>query len=232
MRGAFLFYRELSTMIAKTKISLLLFGLLSSFSIYPQSLQEILSQGETDSKSKKETNSRSVSNSRIPSPQIESHSVGIGIGQTFLKSDLGRSGDDKITWDLYYQYRASRSFDFIANFHLMEHKLSKTYTRTSGLALGIKARVFQFDNFSPYILGGFGFYQPKISYESEGSTQTSETKTTFGWHLGGGAELQLNKRFSTGVLLHIHNPFSIEQENARDVSGWYYKLLITGMYTF
>lgn len=205
-----------------------------AISAHAQGLQEILSgNGSDSSKDKESTANRSPRSTNRIHSNLESHSIGVGIGQTFLKSDFGRAGDDKITWDLFYNYRASHSFDFIANYHFMKHRFGKTFTQTNGLALGIKARVFQFDNFSPYVLGGFGFYQPKIRRDIGGEDfRTSDTKTTFGWHIGSGAELQLNRHFSAGVLLHIHNPFSIQQEQGPDVRGWYYKLLLTGMYTF
>lgn len=219
-----------------------LFSILSFFiitSLPAQTLQEILagaqeqqSAEQSSSRSSNETRRSTSSNENYLMSNLETHSIGIGVGQTFLKSDFGRNGEDKITWDLYYSYRASHSFDFIANFHHQKHKFGQTYARTSGLALGIKARVFQFDNFSPYLLGGFGFYNPQIQRLLDDKVVKSKSKTTFGWHAGAGAELQLNRRFSTGILLHLHNPFSVQQEEGPDVSGWYYKLLITGGYTF
>ncbi len=219
--------------ISLISLSFLTLGLIS-LPTQAQGLQEVLSQGEPKEES---TSSRPARSQRNPSnseiySNLQTHSVGLGIGQTFLKSDHGRLGDDKITWDLFYGYRASHSFDFVANFHHMKHKFGETYTQTTGLALGLKARIFQFDNFSPYLLGGFGFYQPKHRRVVEGQQITSDSKTTFGWHIGSGAELQLNRHFSTGVLLHIHNPFKIEQADKADVEGWYYKLMLTGAYTF
>lgn len=214
-------------------LKLLVLLSLFSFQVNAQSLQDILGNGN-DNEANERTTPRPQMNSnhRAPSNTLETHSVGVGIGQTFLKSDFGRAGEDKITWDLYYQYRASHSFDFIANFHTYKHKFGNTFTKTEGLALGIKGHVFKFDNFSPYILGGLGFYRPRMKRIVDDVAVTSKSKTTFGWHFGPGAELQLNRHFSAGVLLHIHNPFSIKQEDGPEVKGWYYKLMIMGMYTF
>ena len=40
---------------------------------------------------------------------------GLGLGQTFLTGDFGKNGEDSITVDLYYKYKASYSFDLIVN---------------------------------------------------------------------------------------------------------------------
>ena len=58
----------------------------------------------------------SSSEPRIPG-EINKHSLGIGLGQTFLRSDFHEHGTDKITPDIYYNYSASYSFDFTANAH-------------------------------------------------------------------------------------------------------------------
>ena len=67
--------------------------------------------------------SRSVSkdipetNSRVSVKDLKRHSIGVGIGQTFLSSELGQNGDDSITLDLYYDYSASYSFGPIKSTH-------------------------------------------------------------------------------------------------------------------
>lgn len=168
---------------------------------------------------------------RVPST-VKVHSVGVGVGQTFLKGKFDDYGEDKITWDLLYTYAASHSFDFIADFHSNKHKFRQQWVRTTGLGLGIKAKVYQFDAFAPFATGGLGFYQPKVKRYVNGVLTESETKTSFGWHVGVGAELRLNRHFSTGLLAKIHNPFDVKQEFGPEVEGSYGKLMITGMYTF
>ncbi len=174
--------------------------------------------------------------SRIPSPRLtgslKKHSLGIGIGQTFLKSDFKQNGEDKITWDLFYNYSASHSFDFIANFHTSSHKFSGRKTNISGLALGLKAKVYQIDSFAPFVTGGLGFYQPKLTRNIDGVMTESESKLTFGFHFGAGGELRLNKDVSVGVMGQFHNPFDIRQENQPEVEGSYFKLLLVSFYTF
>lgn len=168
---------------------------------------------------------------RIPNA-VKVHSLGIGIGQTFLKSKFEDLGEDKITWDLLYTYAASHSFDFIADYHSSKHKHRQQWVRASGLGLGIKAKVFQFDAFSPFATGGFGFYQPKVKRLVDGVLTESETKTAFGWHAGVGGELRLNSHYSTGIMAKYHNPFDVKQDHGPEVEGSYFKLLITAMYTF
>ena len=62
---------------------------------------------------KKSTEATSKSKSRAFSSLNEqplgAHSLGIGLGQTFLTGDFGENGEDSITVDLYYKYKASYS---------------------------------------------------------------------------------------------------------------------------
>ena len=131
-----------------------------------------------------------------------------------------------------YAYKASHSFDFYANFHTSSHKLRETKSTITGLALGIRGRAYQFDAFAPFIVAGLGFYHPKVKRYLEQSLLESEQKITFGVHLGGGADLQLSRRVSVGVMVHYHNPFDIQQDIGPDVEGSYFKLLLTAMYHF
>ncbi|MDH5581284.1 MAG: porin family protein [Bdellovibrionales bacterium] len=163
---------------------------------------------------------------------INSHSIGIGIGQTFLTNDFDDNGDSRITPDLYYNYSASHSFDLLINFHYSTHKKSNKEVGLLGIAPALKAKLFSFDNFAPVVFGGFGFYQPTVKRIIQGSLKESEKKTVFGYHFGGGAELRLNKHFATGVLFHFHNPFDVKQDMDPEVEGSYYKLMLTGFYTF
>jgi hypothetical protein len=176
-----------------------------------------------------------------PIGEINKHSVGIGIGQTMLMSDMGKNGEDQITWDLLYNYSASHSFDFFADLHHSNHELGNKKTQLTGLALGIKAKVFNFDSFSPFLLGGFGFYIPRFKVYNDSSRSeeiaSTKSKVTFGTHFGGGADLKLNKNVAVGILAHYHNPFDVKQDESiagvgNEVEGSYFKLLITAYYTF
>lgn len=168
---------------------------------------------------------------RIPGA-IRKHSVGLGLGQTFLRSDFHDQGTDKITPDLYYNYSASYSFDFMANLHWSKHSYLNQDVTVKGLALAIKAKVFQFDAFSPFFLGGFGFYLPQAHRNQGGTVKETREQLVFGMNLGTGVELRLNDEFTVGVIAHYHDPFDVRQENAPDLEGSYMKLLIMGMYTF
>ncbi len=173
-----------------------------------------------------------VSKPTLFSTPIKIHSIGIGLGQTSLHGAFSDLGDDKVTADLYYNYSASRSFDLTTNFHYSKHEYRGAYASLSGLNMGIKGKIFQFDSFAPFVVGGFGFYSPKVKRIINEVALESSSKLVFGLHLGGGAELNLNRRFSIGLLGHYHNPFDVKQDNQGKVEGSYFKLLITTFYHF
>jgi hypothetical protein len=169
---------------------------------------------------------------RIPS-ELNKHSIGIGIGQTFLRSDFHEHGTDKIAIpDLYYNYSASYSFDFTANLHYAKFEYREKDVSLPGLALAIKGKGFQFDAFSPFVLGGFGFYIPSATRNISGSPAETRTQLVFGINLGAGGELRLNKEWTIGVIAHYHDPFDVRQEDGSDFEGSYMKLLVIGSYTF
>lgn len=185
-----------------------------------------------------ETSSATADNSsdrNIPGSNINAHSFGIGLGETFLAGNFRKHGEDSITFDGYYDYSASYTFDLLVNAHYSKHSNQEEYVTTQGAVLSIKTKLYQFDAFSPFVLGGLGFYRPKVKrYISPNSSDKtlieSEGKTAFGMNLGLGADLKLNNLFSVGVIGHYHNPFDIKQNNGPDVEGSYFKLLLTLMY--
>ena len=182
--------------------------------------------------------SRSVSknipetDSRTSSKDLKRHSIGVGIGQTFLGSELGQNGDDSITLDLYYDYSASYSFDLAINFHHSTHKIIKREATITGLAVGVKGRLFQFDAFSPFVLGGLGFYAPTVTRLKNNVLEKTPFSIAFGSHFGAGGELKLNEKFKIAALIHFHNPFDIKQDLEKELEGSYYKLLLNTHYTF
>lgn len=162
------------------------------------------------------------------SRQIHKHSVGIGLGQTFLLGDFEDNGDSQITGELFYSYSASYSFDLLLNFHSSTHEHKDNIVKTMGLAASIKGKYYEFDAFAPYLLGGLGFYRPRVQIDDE----WSEGKNTFGFNFGGGVDLQLNDKVVVGILAQYHNPFDVKQDEMKDVRGSYAKLLLTAMYQF
>lgn len=172
-----------------------------------------------------------------PESELKRHSVGLGLGQTFLMGDFNDSGNDSLSFDLLYDYSASYSFDVYADFHYSAHSLDtdkkgnlvyrKVYL--PGLAAGIKAKFYQFDSFAPFGLAGFGLYAPKVKY---GLFDESDSHIVFGFHFGAGVELRLNTHFKVGAVAQFHNPFDSKQDNGTEVSGSYFKLLMTTHYTF
>lgn len=166
------------------------------------------------------------------SDTVNVHSLGLGIGQTFLQGKFDKHGEDKITFDLYYNYSASHSFDLLANVHYSEHSFLQKKVTLPGLAIGIKSKLFNFDSFAPFALAGLGFYRPTVTRAVYNIMTESKAKVTFGTHFGAGAELRLNRHASMALLGHYHNPFDIKQELGPEVEGSYFKLLLVGFYSF
>jgi hypothetical protein len=160
--------------------------------------------------------------------RLRQHGLGLGIGQTFLLGNYADHGDDKITMDLLYSYAASYSFDLLIDAHMSEHEKKGEKMKLAAITSSIKARLVEFDNFSPYVLGGLGFYSPKAKRDGDWTDQ----KITFGLNFGGGLDLRLNDDVVVGVLGHMHWPFAVQQDTGSDLKGYYFKLLITGMYLF
>ena len=187
----------------------------------------------TSEQAAKNSNSEnSVNNeSRIPG-EIHKSSIGIGIGQTFLRSDLASNGNDKITPDIYFNYSASYSFDFMANFHWSHHEFLNRSTTIRGLAMAIKGKGFQYDAFSPFAFGGFGFYLPGATRIVNGVPTATRDQLVFGINAGVGVELKLNSNVTVGVIAHYHDPFDVRQEVGPQLEGSYMKLLVTALYTF
>lgn len=161
--------------------------------------------------------------------EIHKHAFGIGLGQTFLLGNYEKKGDDKITADLLYSYTASYSFDLLLNVHMSQHEYRQKKVWLRGYTMSIKARSYEFDAFSPFFLGGLGFYMPQIK-NSDG--ETSDPKYTFGFNLGAGLDLRLNNKIVTGVIAQYHQPFEVKQDDTENVRGSYFKLLLTAMYQF
>ena len=179
--------------------------------------------------SKESANNLAPAMSSIGGGGLKHHSIGLGLGQTFLRRGFAEKGTDGITWDVYYNYNASYSFDLLINVHYSEHKKEDSKVELKGAAIGIKGKIYHFDEFSPFVTGGLGFYQPQ---ETNSDGDTSEDKTVFGIHAGIGADLKLNDKFIAGMIFHYHDPFDLEQERGGKIDGSYYKLLLTLLYTF
>lgn len=164
--------------------------------------------------------------------KLQQHGLGIGLGETFLLGKYSSYGKDKITADILYSYAASYSFDLLVNAHMSEHKDANETMKLTSITSSIKGRVVEYDNFSPYLLGGLGFYAPKAKRNLSGVNKWSQQKVTFGLNFGGGVDLRLNDHYVVGILAQMHWPFKVQQESQPDLKGYYMKLLITGMYLF
>ncbi|HXH76721.1 MAG TPA: hypothetical protein VNJ08_17250 [Bacteriovoracaceae bacterium] len=164
--------------------------------------------------------------------RLQQHGLGLGIGQTFLLGNYADQGEDKITMDVLYSYAASYSFDLLLNAHMSEHEHRNEKMKVMGLTSSIKARVVEYDNFSPFVLGGLGFYAPRAKRLIAGTPKWTDQKVTFGLNFGGGFDLRLNDQFVVGILGQTHWPFMVKQDVGSDLKGYYFKLLITGMYLF
>lgn len=172
-----------------------------------------------------------ASSERIPG-RIHKHSLGFGVGQTFLRSDLATNGNDKITGEVYYNYSASYSFDFVANLHYSKHSFLNREATLKGLALAIKGKGFQLDAFSPFVLGGFGFYLPSVKRIQDGVPTETRSQLVFGANVGAGVELRLNDQATIGVIAHYHDPFDVRLDEGPKLESSYMKLLMMASYTF
>ena len=183
--------------------------------------------------SEDESSSSDNSYSSGPAPRrLQQHGIGIGLGETFLLGNYGKYGEDKITLDLLYSYAASHSFDLLIDAHMSEHKDKNERMKVMGLTSSIKARFVEYDNFSPFLLGGLGFYAPQAKRNTDDGYKWTDQKITFGVNFGGGVDLRLNDHYVVGVLGQMHWPFAVDQDQGSDLKGYYFKLLITGMYLF
>ena len=186
-------------------------------------------------------NSSTVIFESSPEYKARPHSLGIGLGQMFLHGDFRHYGKNQIAFSLFYSYKTSDHFDFIADFHYSSHeytrfnKQEREFDQTS-LALGIKARPVIWERFSPYLLAGVGFYLPvlKEKQPSTNTWHTSDRTITFGVHAGAGVDLELNSLITVGLQTQIHRPFNINEQElvGNEISGHYYKLLFTTAYKF
>jgi len=226
--------RRFKSYKAPKVLILCVLGAFLSLDSFSQTVQKKPSIIELTSQKTSQSVSRSIpQTTTIFSPKdLKKHSVGVGIGQTFLSSELGQNGDDSITLDMYYGYSASHSFDLVINFHHSSHSVIKRETTLTGLAIGVKGRLFQFDAFSPFILGGLGFYAPTVTRLKSNTLEKTPFSVAFGSHFGAGGELKLNEKFKIAGLIHFHNPFDIKQEMEKELEGSYYKLLLNTHYTF
>lgn len=154
------------------------------------------------------------------------HGIGLGIGQTMLFGDFSDHGDDELAFDLFYQYRASYSFDFLANFHTNTYKKDDNQkTDLTGITFNIKGRLYDFDAFAPYFTGGLGFYWPKVTRYSGSNLLESENQMVLGFNGGFGADLQINEYFSFGFAGIYHHPLNVKQDNQQSVNGSYFRLM-------
>lgn len=204
----------------------------TNFAFAKQSIQELTSKESNQNILKEIPKSSSAPVKSAPKGELNRHTVALGIGQTFLFGEFKERGEDSITADIYYNYSASYSFDMFSNFHYSKHTFGSSYVTLPGLVAGIKARMFNFDSFSPYLLGGLGFYRPKVKRPVDGEMVTSKAKLTFGFNFGAGVDLKLNEHYSVGLVAHYHNPFDVRQETGTDIEGSYFKLLMLAAYTF
>lgn len=163
---------------------------------------------------------------------INVHSVGFGLGQTKLDGDFSNHGADSITPSFFYNYSASHSFDLLLELHSSKHTYRGESVRLTALPIWVKAKIMQYDAFTPYIMGGLGFYHPSATRYINNEKVDSQNSVTLGLNVGAGAELRLNRHFSVGVIGAYYDPFDVKQNAGGPVSGRYYKLLITGFYHF
>ena len=193
------------------------------FSAQAQTVKQL-----TSKKSANKNSDAAAAAALISGQELHIHSVGVGVGQTLLMSDFKDNGEDKITVDLFYNYKASYSFDFYANLQFSKHEFDNTSATLPGIVFGAKGKLFHYDAFQPFVAAGLGFFRPQI----KNSGGKSEAKTVFGYQVGGGADFELNRRISVGAMATLNDPFDVDQERGSEVEGYYFKVLLTLFYKF
>lgn len=162
---------------------------------------------------------------------LKKHSFGIGVGQMFLRGGFADHGNNKMSVDLYYNYGVSYTFDLLTNIHYNKSDKLGNSVVLQGLTTAIKFKLYQIDEFSPFIFAGLGIYYPEEKRYVDGTLQDAKSQATMGWNLGVGADLRLNDKFMIGMLFHYHDPFDVEQDIGPNIRGAYSKLLVTLLYT-
>ena len=210
------------------------FALVVSFDTLGQSAIERLTSSEEPAEKAEEQPPRF--RVKRPETSLKRHSLGIGLGETVLEGDFKDQGENKIAPDIYYNYSVSHSFDILVNFHYSKHERRTLFSRVMGTAFGVKGRLFQFDAFAPFLIGGLGFYRPQIKKVFDSRLITTDPRITFGHHFGAGVELELNQKYSFAFIGHYHNPYdvkhNVDEERSFDVEGSYIKLLVSAFYIF
>jgi len=140
-----------------------------------------------------------------------------------------KTGNNAIGYDVFYNYIASSRFDFSANFHYSEHKRDNEWLKLPSVNVGIKYKFYEKDSLHLFTLGGLGFYYPKAMHNNGVET---DSKASAGLHAGTGIDLKLNPDFGMGFMGHFHKPFTIRQEQTRDLSGAYFNLMAYCSYNF
>lgn len=160
--------------------------------------------------------------------KIHSHTIGYGVGQTFLFGDYKDIADNHLGHQFFYSFKTSYSFDFSSGIHLSRHDEDNRDLKMAALWTNIKATFFDFDTFAPFVTGGFGFYWPRV----EAGPLESKSKTVFGINFGVGADLQFNSHWAIEFLTHFHKPFATRYENNQKIKGSFFNILIALLYTF
>jgi hypothetical protein len=115
------------------------------------------------------------------------------------------------------------------HFNELDHKGQRLTLR--GITTAVKFKLYQIDEFAPFVMGGLGIYSPHELREVNGAFVKSNKQAVMGWNAGFGVDLRLNQKFMVGMLVHYHDPFDIEQDIGEKVKGAYTKLLVTLLYS-
>ena len=214
------------------KSFLMLAFFLINLNLYAQDTQEQKDVKNTNDTTQSATNTQNEVTPKASSAFLK-QALGIGLGQTLLFGDYADHGADKLAMDLFYQYRASYSFDFLSNFHTSTYKKGDGQkTDLTAITANIKGRLFDFDSFAPYLTGGLGLYWPRVTRFQGSNLLQSEKHLSLGFNAGIGADLQLNENLSFGLAAFYHQPFSVKQDSQASVNGSYMRLMATAFMHF
>jgi opacity protein-like surface antigen len=121
---------------------------------------------------------------------------GLGGRMSMIKADAQSEDDAVRFWG--GQIRARTSLHTALELSMDVHTDSNESETIKVRDLPIQASLLLFPmagSFSPYVLGGAGWYYRRVELLAGDETLNSETTHEFGWHMGVGAELRAGRHF-------------------------------------
>lgn len=128
------------------------------------------------------------------SAPVSAQSFGIGGRFSFMKPDVDADVDSQRFTGGHIRAKLSPHTGLEVSLDMRSETDVSETVRTRNYPLQLSLLLFPVrSTFSPYVLGGGGWYTQKLELLAGEETLSSETVRDFGWHAGFGAELGLGK---------------------------------------